>query len=164
MNAKDLGTIAIQEIASRVSAHGPPEPSVLLERSRTQWVAPLLREMHSCQLHVLGRSSDLILFFDEAGQFIGWRDDGRQGAFLPSTIDRQAVRKAVIAELDLPPRTRLGRAECVELPPVGWTIQAVLFLAAVPSPREILRVWISPNDYKVIQCLYGPAPPRQEQP
>ena len=59
--------------------------------------------------------------------------------------------------MGLPPETRLGKLEPAELPPVGWTHQAVLLLAAVPRGDQILRVWASPETLKVIQCLYGPA-------
>src|SRR4030042_3035727 len=156
MNDQELEARSIQEIPRRGDQDGPPEPHVLNTDSQTEWDARMLRRISMNTLHVLGRAADLIIFFDQIGKVTGWRDDGRKGTEMPRWVDRDLFLKVVINELDLPKETRLGNFDAVELPPVGGTYQAVLFLAPVPQPDQILRVWVSPENLRVIQCLYGP--------
>lgn len=162
MNEKELETKAIDEIKQRVIFDGPLEPMVIAEDSLTEWNADLLCNLSEHDLHVLGRGPDIVVFFDNNGKVTGWRDDGRKGTEMPRWIDRDLFLKVVVSELDLPKETQLGNFDAVELPPVGWTYQAVLFLTPVPQPDQILRVWVSPENLRVIQCLYGPVPARGE--
>ena len=155
MNEEILQQHTISEIERRVKTDGPPEPRVLHVHSESEWVPEFFLNLSVHELHVLGRGPDIIVFFDVDGKIIGWRDDGRKGTELPRWINRDVFLKAVISELDLPKETRLGNFDAVELPPVGWTYQAVLFLAPIPEPDQILRVWVSPENLRVIQCLYG---------
>ena len=149
MNAKR----ASDEIERRVVADGPPEPRVLHVEEEEEWspVSLRMRSMHD--LAVLGRGGDIVVFFDDEGRELGWRDDTCTGAAQPAWIDRDAFREAMIAQLDLPETTRLGKLEPAELPPVGWTHESVLFLAPVPAPSQVLRVWVDPANLRVIQCL-----------
>jgi hypothetical protein len=149
---------AVQTILDLVTKEGPPEPRVVLCDKEAEWDPDLLLNVSDITLHVLGRSSDMIVFFDHEGKVIGWRDDGQQGTEKPTLVDRAFFLRAMIEELDLPPETRLGRLGPAELPPVGWTHEAVLFLNPVPQPEDILRVWVSPETLSVIQCLYNRSP------
>jgi len=153
---------AIQEILARVLKGGPPEPRVLLCGEETEWDPGLLLNLSDHKLHVLGRSHDIVVFFDPEGRVIGWRDDGRRGTEKPAIVERDAFLRVMIKDLDLPPDTRLGRLEPAELPPVGWTHEAILFLKPVPEPEDILRIWVSPETLSVIQCLYKRSPHGKE--
>jgi hypothetical protein len=161
MKPEELSRLAREHIERRVRADGPPEPRVLCTHSRNEWNRELLRRTSFEEFHVLGRGADIMVFFNEAGQVAGWRDEGRKGAPMPGWVDREAFRLAVVEELDLPPQTRLGKLEPVELPPLGWTHEAVFFLADVPQPKDVLRVWAAPETLRVIQCLYGPSNQRE---
>jgi len=154
--AARLRKIAIDVIWQRVQRDGPPEPRVVHSQACDHWDAITLQSVSHHELSVLGRSSDIVVFFDEAGNVVGWRDDGRTGTRRPTPTGREAFRQAVVAELNLPRETRLGRLRAVRLPPVGWTHEGVLLLSRLPAPRDVLRVWARPGDLKVIQCLYGP--------
>ena len=159
MNEKDLENKAIEEI-ERVAADGPPEPRVVHCEAETEWYPDLLCNLSEHRLHVLGRRSDIIVFFDDEGKEIGWRDDGRTGARQPGWIARDVLLGFVVQELDLPKQTRLGKLAPRELPPLGWTHEAVLFLSPTPTPDQVVRVWVNPETHRVIQCLYGPVTPQ----
>jgi hypothetical protein len=164
MKLDDAKKQALDLVTAAVAENGPPEPRVLHCHAEATWYPDMLRALSEHELSVLGRGTDIIVFFDTAGNVIGWRDDGRKGSQLPAWIDRDAFRSAVVAELDLSPDTRLGRLQPAELPPIGWTHEAVLFLAAVPRPDQIVRVWAAPDTLRVIQCLYGAAPGQEDRP
>ena len=155
---------SVEEITRRLAADEPPQPRVIPTHSQTEWNPEFLRTLSWHESHVLGRGADICVFFDKEGRAIGWRDDGRKGTEKPALIDRDAFLKAVVEELGLPSETRLGKLEPRELPPLGWTHEAVLFLKPVPNPDQILRVWVSPENLRVIQCLYGPTPSTGEKP
>jgi hypothetical protein len=157
MNEKELEAKAVEKIHARILADGPPEPVIMSGHNEAGWNQDLLYTLSEHELHVLGRGADIVVFFDYGGKVIGWRDDGRKGTAKPSWVDRGAFLKAVMDELGLPEDTRLGSLEPVELPPVGWTHQAVLFLAPVQQSDQVLRIWASPENLRVIQCLYGPS-------
>ena len=164
MNERPLQKRSIQEILHRVSADGPPEARIIHCGGEEEWNPSILCNISRHELHVLERSTDIIVFFDSDGNVIGWRDDGRTGAEMPAWVDRDSFLNAVVNELDLPEETRLGQLQPVELPPLGWTHGAVLFLKTVPQPEDILRVWASPDTLRVIQCLYDRSPFRGKKP
>jgi hypothetical protein len=149
---------SIDEISRRVERDGPAEPRVVHRRATEHRDAAGLYGVSQHELSVLGRSTDIAVFFDAAGNVAGWRDEGRKGTTWPIPASREAFLSAVVAELDLPRRTRLGRFRPVKLPPVGWTHEGVLFLGEPPGERDILQVWARPGDLRVIQCLYRSAP------
>ena len=155
MTEKKLKAMAVAEI-ERVVAGIPPEPRVVHCEVETEWNDLLLCNMSEHRLHVLARGGDIVFFYDEHGKEIGWRDDGRKGTEQPGWIDRESFRELVIRELNLPKTARLGQLVPNELPPVGWTHQGVFFLSPTPTPEEVVRVWVSPKNNRVIQCFYGP--------
>lgn len=155
---------AVEAIKRRVTADGLPEPRVIAARSTAEWNAELLRTLADHELHVLSRAADIIVYFDHKGHIVGWRDDGRKGTERPAVVPKDMFLKAMIEELGLPEDTQLGRLRQAELPPLGWTHEAALFLRSPPRPEDILRVWVSPVRLRVIQCLYGPAPSAGGQP
>ncbi len=161
MTESELERCALAEVEARVQADGPPQPRVLQVHAEAEWVSELFRRLSVHEFHVLGRGPDLVVFFDDQGKITGWRDDGRRGTEQPAWVDREGFLKAVVGELGLPKATRLGRLEPVELPPLGWTHQAVLFLARIPEENQVLRVWASPENLRVIQCLSGPLPRKE---
>ena len=156
MTEKQLQDLALKEIERQIRADSPPEAIMVETDNEVEWSPDLLRTISSHDLHVLGREPDIIVYFDTEGRVTGWRDDGRRGSEVPAWIERQDFLNAVMSELGLPPQTQLGALEPVELPPLGWMHQAVLFLAPVPTDDQIVRVWVSPENLKVVQCLYGP--------
>jgi len=111
----------------------------------------------------LARGGDIIVFYDETGKEIGWRDDGRKGTERPLWVARRDFRDAVVRELGLPKTTRLAQLTPKVLPPIGWTHQGVFFLSPTPTPDEALRVWVEPEQLRVIQCLYGPVNGRRQE-
>jgi len=156
MKEEELEKMVHQEVLRRVERDGPTEPRVINAGGQTEWNSSLLCNVNSNELHVLERAADIIFFFDNVGKVTGWRDDGRTGSPMPAWVDKEIFLKTVVGELGLPKSTRLGCLEPVELPPLGWTHYAVLFLSPVPANDEILRLWVSPKTLRVIQCLYGP--------
>jgi hypothetical protein len=114
------------------------------------------RRISDHKFAVLAEGDDMLVFFDRKGQFLGWRDDGRKGVAIESPVVGQELFRAVAQELELPPTAALSRAVPRYLPPVGWTHEAIIFLKPAPAPEEVLRVWVSPQTLRVIQCLYGP--------
>jgi len=156
MKDEELQKLARQEIVRRVEQDGPTQPRVINADSQTEWSSSLLCNVNANELHVLERAPNIILFFNDMGMVIGWRDDGRAGSSMPTWVDKEAFLKSVVDELGLPKDVRLGSLEPVELPPLGWTHYAIIFLALVPADDEILRLWVSPKTLRVIQCLYGP--------
>ena len=164
MNEEQLEQKAVEEILQRVTADGPPEPLVVHTHGETEWEPDQLRSVSRNELNVLGRVPDILVFLDGDGKVTGWRDDGQKGTAMPAIVDREMFRKTIVSQLDLPPGTILGQLEAVELPPLGWTHQAVLFLAPVPEEDQILRIWVAPETLRVIQCLYGPRPSPGENP
>jgi hypothetical protein len=155
MTEQELQAKAVREIASAVGKV-PPEPRVVYCEAETEWNEELLRNLSEHKLHVLARGADIVVFFDKTGREIGWRDDGRIGTAQPRPFARDALREMIVLELELPATARLGTVQTRELPPLGWTHEALVYLAAVPAPEQMVRVWVSPDDYRVIQCLYGP--------
>ncbi len=155
MNETEQEQRAIQEIEQAI-ADVPPEPRIVHTEAEVEWYPDLLCSLSEHWLHVLARDGDIVVFFDEDGKEIGWRDDGRKGTEQPSWIDRESFRTFVVRELELPEETRLGQLKPRVLPPVGWTHEGVLFLLATPTPDEVLRVWVDPEHNHVIQCLFGP--------
>ena len=155
MNEKELEQVAVREIEEAI-ADVPPEPRVVHCEAEVEWYPDMARSVSEHWLHVLARGADIVVFFDENGKEIGWRDDGRKGTELPEWIDREYFRSLVVQELELPPETWLGRLRPRVLPPVGWTHEGVFFLSAAPAPDEVLRVWVDPAHKHVIQCLFGP--------
>ena len=164
MTDGELQRKAVAAIEGRVAADGPPEPRVIAERSAAEWQADLLRTLVEHELHVLGRAADIIVYFDDGGNVTGWRDDGRKGTERPAVVAKDMFLKSMIEQLGLPGDTLLGRLRQAQLPPLGWTHEAVLFVASAPEPQHILRVWASPERLRIIQCLYGPAPSAGRQP
>jgi hypothetical protein len=158
MTQNDHKNEAIDSIDQLVTKSGPPSPRVIHTNTESEWNPIMLRNLAEHEINVLGLSTDIVVFFDENGNLIGWRDDGRKGAAQSTIVDQQAFLQAVITELELPKETKLSRLRAVELPPLGWTQEGVLFLKPVPQPGDILRVWTNPNDLKVIQCLYDSSP------
>lgn len=152
MNEIELQSGAIREIENATAADGPAERRVVHCQAETEWVRRLMRNVSDHTLHVLGRGPDIIVFFDQAGNEIGWRDDGRKGTRQPRAVAMEAFRDSIILELGLPPETELAVVNSCELPPLGWTHQAVL---RVPG-EEPLRVWADPESLRIIQCLYSP--------
>jgi hypothetical protein len=106
---------------------------------------------------VLGPGPSITVFFDSKGAIQGWRDDGRKGTSVAIPPHREALLAAVVKELDLPKESWLGEVKPVILPPTGWTQQAVVFTSKIPKEDEVLRVWVEPLNWRIIQCLYGAA-------
>ena len=156
MNAKDLEKKATALVEQALAGGGPPEPRIVHCEDEQAWSPLLLRTVSDHRLHVLGRDADIVVFFDNHGREIGWRDDGRRGEPQPILPGKEAFRLAVMAELDLPRNTRLAALASRELPPVGWTTAGVFLLKPVPQPEDTLRVWTNPKSLRVIQCLLGP--------
>jgi len=156
MNEHNLEAKAVSEVRRAVE-NLAAEPRVVHCDAEDEWNELLLVHMSEHRLHVLARGGDIVVFFDENGKEVGWRDDGRKGTEMPKWIDRDSFRTFVVRELGLPEATRLGRLAPRELPPFGWTHEGVFFLTAVPTPDQIVRVWVDPERNHVIQCLYGPA-------
>lgn len=152
MNAADFRARAIEEVRSATGG-AAREPRFVHVESNAEWNPSLLRQLSSHRLTVLARAADIVVFFDDAGEFTGWRDDGRLGAPSHQPVDRDAFLKAVIAELELPAESTLGRVRCIELPPVGWTHEGIVFRASPPGPRDVMTVWTDPKSGRVIQCL-----------
>lgn len=163
MNENELQAKAIREIES-VTGEGPREPRIVHCESQAEWNEELLRKLSEHKLHVLSRGADIVVFFDNTGREIGWRDDGRTGAAQPRPFAPDALREMIALELDLPKRARLANVQTRELPPFGWTHEALVHLTAQPRPDQIVRVWVNPDDYRVIQCLYGPFTPERTAP
>ena len=155
MNKRKLEQQATREVEEAVGDLAR-EPRVVHCEAEVEWYPDLLCNLSEHWLHVLARGGDIVVFFDENGKEIGWRDDGRKGTELPKWIDRKSFQTFVVRELELPPETRLGRLRPRVLPPVGWTHEGVFFLSANPSPDQVLRVWVDPKHNRVIQCLFGP--------
>lgn len=149
---------SIDEINGRLSQHGPPEPRVVYADAQVQWNADVLYSLSRNKLAVLGRSTDIIVFFDAAGDVLGWRDDGRKGAEWAAPVSDDAFASAVTAELGLPADARLGRLRPIQLPPIGWTHEGVIFLKPIPTGQDTLRVWVNPQNLRIIQCLYDQSP------
>lgn len=156
MNEKELEQQAVREIEQAVAGVAS-EPRVVHCEAETEWYPDMVRKLSEHWLNVLARGGDIVVFFDEDGNEIGWRDDGRKGTELPKWIDRDSFRTFVVRELELPEETRLGRLVPRELPPVGWTHEGVFILSPTPKPKQVLRVWVDPEHNSVIQCLFGPA-------
>lgn len=154
MNQNNLEHRSVSEIKRSVKKEGPPEPRVVHCNAESEWDPEMLCKLSEHELHVLGRSADIVVFFNKKGKVIGWRDDGRKGSEFPGGIERGFFLKKVVTELDLPDSTRLGKLKSTKLPPLGWTYYAVLFLAPMPRDKEILNVWVDPGTLRVIQCLY----------
>jgi hypothetical protein len=104
---------------------------------------------------VLNQGSDVTVFFDTAGQVSGWRDDGRRGTMMALEPNREALLAAVRSELELTGEAWLGEVKPVVLPPAGWTHQAVVFTRRSPGRGDVVRVWVDPQNLRIIQCLYG---------
>jgi len=149
---------SIDEVRQRLEQAGPDEPRVVHRHGESLWDPVALYTLRREELTVLARSRDVVVFFDEAGNVRGWRDDGRKGTAWPIPASRETFLETVTAELDLPAGTRLGRFRPVRMPPIGWTHEGVLLLPAPGGPRDVLRVWVRPGDLRVIQCLYDRAP------
>jgi hypothetical protein len=153
MLENELTTLALEHIRRRLGDAGPPDARLVHCEARRRWDADLLRTTSQHKLHVLARAADIIVYFDRPGRVTGWRDDGRTGAAMPAMIDRDALLTALTDELGLTGAPRLGRVEPKQLPPLGWTHQAVLLLAPTPTPAQTLTAWLDPNTLKVIQTL-----------
>lgn len=154
MNEDELRDKAIAEVSVAVEDVAT-ESRVVHCESETDWYPDLLRNLSEHRLNVLSRGADVIVFFDEDGNEIGWRDDGRTGTEIPHLIDRESFRTHVVRELDLPETAVLGRLRPIRLPPVGWTHEGVLFLSKTAQPDQVVRVWMDPEGHRVIQCLFG---------
>ncbi|MCK4341230.1 MAG: hypothetical protein KAY37_05840 [Phycisphaerae bacterium] len=162
MSQKDYKKLSVEEV-ERVVADIPPEPRVEHIEQIEEWNEILLANVSEHTLHVLARGGDIVVFFDQEGDEIGWRDDGRRGAEQPKWIDRASFRTFVVRELELPPETRLGRLAPRELPPVGWTHQGVFLLPPGAAKYPLLRAWVDPEHNRVIQCMYGPLEESDEE-
>ncbi len=155
MSATNLDERSVAEIEQALGAE-PADRRIVHCEAEQHWSPEMLRNLSEHELHVLARAADIVVFFDAAGNEIGWRDDGRTGAPQPLWIDRDVFLQIVVAELGLPRDTRLGGLVPRELPPLGWTHEGVLFLKPDPGPADVLRVWVDPVGMRVIQCLAGP--------
>lgn len=162
MNPTELTQRAIEEVEQALSG-APADRRIVHREAEQQWYPELLRDVSAHRLSVLERAADIVVFFDEAGREIGWRDDGRQGAAQPAWIDREVFLRIVVSELELPAETWLGKLAIEELPPCGWTCAGVVFLSRLPQPEQALRVWLDPARMRVIQCLTGPFPGEASQ-
>ena len=160
MTPEELRDKAVSEVSAHVG-DGPSEPRVLHCEAESEWNESLLRTTSEHKLHVLSRAPDMVIFFDSAGREVGWRDDGRTGTARPRPYAQDALRDMIRVELELDRDARIASVKTIELPPLGWTHEALVHLAAVPRPDQVIRVWVSPEDYRVIQCLYGPFTPQQ---
>jgi hypothetical protein len=155
---------AIEHFQNLVERDGPEAPRIVHCEATSTWFSDLLRTLSEHRIHVLGKGRDIIIYFNQEEEVIGWRDDGRQGTERQWVVDRNAFLVAVKGELDLPEATRLGQIVPRKLTPLGWTHQAVLFLAPVPKKYQVLRVWADPKTLKIIQCLRGSAQTKAESP
>ncbi len=154
MTEKELEQKAVQVVEDLVR-DTVKEAHVVHCTAEVTWHRDLLRRLSEHELTVLERDADIVVFFDEAGKAAGWRDDGRLGAPGPVELPVETVRQQVIAELDLPEETRAGHMAPVELPPVGWTLELVLFPGQLAGEEGMVRVWVAPQHLRVIQVLYG---------
>jgi len=154
MTETELEKKAVQ-VAEDLVRDTVKEARVVHCTAEVTWYRDLLRRLSEHELTVLERDADIIVFFDESGKPSGWRDDGRLGAPGPVELPVETVREKVVAELDLPADTRAGHMAPVELPPVGWTLELVLFPGQLATEEELIRVWVAPQHQRVIQVLYG---------
>ncbi|MFO0837821.1 MAG: hypothetical protein U1D55_04795 [Phycisphaerae bacterium] len=155
MNSQTDAQRAVAEVEQALG----PEPAgrrIIHCEDDEQWYPEMLRLVSTHRLHVLAPAADIVVFFDAQGNEIGWRDDGRLGAAQPSWIDRDLFLRIVVSELELPAATRVGKLMPEQLPPLGWTHAGVLFLKENPNEADVLRVWVDPENQRVIQCLAGP--------
>lgn len=120
-----------------------------------EWYPDLLRTLSEHKMAALRPGGDIVVFFDASGQVKGWRDDGRLGAAVQVNIDKDVVVRAAVDELELPANTRAGVCRGVELPPVGWTMEIVLFPPANSPHPPLIRAWVSPQTQRVVQVLFG---------
>jgi hypothetical protein len=162
MNQDGLKSRSLEEVKRRIKDGGPPGPQVVFYNTETEWDPDMMCSLSEYEFHVLGRSADIIVYFDPDGNMVGWRDDGRKGSEEPGVVDEQGFLEAMIQRLELPMETRLSRLRPVELPPIGWTHEGILFLSPVPEPEDILRVWVDPMTLRVIQILYDRSPKKRK--
>jgi len=156
LNAKQLEQTAVDQVGKAIAENGPREPRIVHCFAENEWNEMLLRQMSDHRLHVLERTGDIVVFYDEEGRQIGWRDDERRGLPRPALAEQELFRLSVAHELELPADTRLGVMRPEELPPVGWTLYAVLIPSPTAGENDIVHVWAEPDSMKVIQCLTGP--------
>jgi len=155
MKEEELQIKAIEEIRRHIQESGPQDPRVVHCWTETNWDSIILRDISRNRINILGPMPDILVFFNTEGKMTGWRDEGCQGTEKPSWMDSNAFLRIMIEKLDLPEETRLSFFQVKKLPPLGWTYEGILFLNSTPEPEEILRVWVSPRDLRIIQVLYG---------
>lgn len=154
MTERELRDNAVA-LVERLTREIPAGARVVHCEAEVTQLPRMRRRVSEHDLHVLERAGDIVVFFDQRGSVVGWRDDGRLGTSVSVEADKESVFRSVVEELGLPEGTRMGRMEARQLPPVGWTIETVLFLNSVPDPADVVRVWVSPQTFRVIQCVYG---------
>jgi hypothetical protein len=151
---EELNRRATEHIRRRVENYLPPDSQIVHRDETDEWDQHLLRQISQHEYNLLTRGADLVMYFNNDGGLIGWRDDSRKGSVYPAVVDRDAFLDSVIAELDLKKDTRLGQLEPRKLPPLGWTHEGVLFEPGQPHKENVIRVWAEPETLKVIQWLH----------
>lgn len=154
MSAPSFDERSVVEI-ERTLGREPRDRRIVPCEAEEAWSPEWLRNLSEHALSILARAADIVVFFDEQGRAIGWRDEGRRGAAQPKWIHRDLLLEIIIAELELPAGTRLGELRPRELPPLGWTLEAVLILGGDAVRSDTLRAWVDPEGMCVVQCLSG---------
>lgn len=107
-----------------------------------------------CRMTVLEPTPDIVVFYDPHGGLRGWRDDVRLGGdAMPKPCPAGLFAPKMIEQFGLTEDAREGAVKAVELPPVGWTYEGIMFKKKPPEAGDTLKVWANPETFKVIQWL-----------
>ncbi|MHC5109031.1 MAG: hypothetical protein ACYTHJ_04040 [Planctomycetota bacterium] len=154
MKETELEQMACDEVRRAIAGNVEGARIVHCE-AEAAWDSAEFRTRSDHRLHVLAPGPDIVLFYDDDDEFQGWRDEGRKGAGIAHAIDPELLRQIVINELDLSQDAQLGEAIPSELPPLGWTHEALLYTSPLRQAESAIRAWVDPGSFKIIQCIYG---------
>ena len=146
-----------KQFAERLMQGVRPQARAVEREGSATWYPSLMRTLSEHELSILEPGGDLVVYFDAAGQMIGWRDDGRLGSAAELDLGRDTTAQLAIRELELPAGTRAGDCRTAVLEPLGYTMEIVLFPPPGGPPADLVRAWIAPQSQKVIQVLWGVA-------
>lgn len=158
MNEQELESRA-RQLLVRMLPDAPAGQRLLQRDSESDEYPELTRTISDHFFSILNPGTDITVFFDAQGTIAGWRDHGRRGVAVSAISPRESLLAAVKNELQLSQEAWLGDVKPALFPPSGWTTQAVVFTRRAPGEQDIVRVWVDPSTLRIIQCLYGAAPP-----
>lgn len=154
MTQDELKNRAVQ-IIDRALKKDAPERRIVHRSQDAAFFADVQRSISDHKLAVLTRGGDFIVYFDAQGKIAGWRDEGRQGVQTrtppPSPVG--PLRDAIVGELELPSSAVLGTVRAAALPLAGWTWEVIVFPRPDCQASDVLKVWVDPEDMRVIQVL-----------